>query len=347
MLDATITKQADLSLSHEQQDFVRAIRNFCERELPSDRLRELTDDFEDLHSDDLARQMAELGWYGVTVHEQYGGSGGTFLNAALFLEETARGRAPLGGYAVTLIVVGALNRFGTYEQRRDLLARVAQGGCLAIAMSEPDSGSDVASLKTRARRDGDEWVLSGAKMWCSYAHKARHILIVCRAATQGERHPDRLPDRRAERQAARGHLDAARPARRRRPHAHADPNARRQGDQRDPPGRRACAQRGAARRRGRRLDPADGRTEQRARHPRCLGARPGAARVRRRARLCEGAAPVRPPDRQLPGDPAQVRRHGHRPRPGAAAGALGGAPDGRGPGPDAAPGGVDGEARHD
>src|SRR3954454_600606 len=165
-------------LSHEQEDFARAIRDFCDRELSTDRLRELTNDFEDMHSDEVARQMAELGWYGLCIDEQYGGSGGTFFDAALFLEETARGRAPLGAYAVTLIVVGALNRFGTEEQKRDLLGRVAKGGTLAIAMSEPDSGSDVASLKTKARRDNGSWVLSGSKMWCSYAHKASHILIV-------------------------------------------------------------------------------------------------------------------------------------------------------------------------
>ncbi len=173
------------NLTHEQEDFVRAIRDFCAREITDERLRELTNGFEDMHSDEIARQMAELGWYGLCIDEQYGGSGGSFLDAALFLEETSRGRAPLGGYAVTLIVVGALNRFGSEEQKRDLLGRVTKGGTLAIAMSEPDSGSDVASLKCRARRDNGDWVLSGAKMWCSYAHKASHILIVCRSGEPG------------------------------------------------------------------------------------------------------------------------------------------------------------------
>src|SRR3954454_6082381 len=172
-------------LTHEQQDFVRAIRDFCAREITDERLRSLTNDFEDMHSDEIARQMADLGWYGLTIDEEYGGSGGTFLDATLFLEETSHGRAPLGGYAVTLIVVGALTRFGTEEQKRDLLGRVSKGGGLAIAMSEPDSGSDVASLKTRARREDGEWVLSGAKMWCSYAHKASHVLIVCRTGEPG------------------------------------------------------------------------------------------------------------------------------------------------------------------
>src|SRR3989440_3079902 len=172
----------DLGLTDEQQDFVRSVRDFCAKEFPPDRLAELTEDYEDMHSDDVARRMAELGWYGLTIGEEYGGSGGSFLDAALFLEETAYGRAPIGGYPVTLIVVGALNRFGTEEQKRELFGRVAEGGGLAIAMSEPDSGSDVASLKTAATRDTGSWVLNGSKMWCSYAHKASHILIVCRTA---------------------------------------------------------------------------------------------------------------------------------------------------------------------
>src|SRR3954468_18622180 len=172
-------------LTHEQQDFVRAIRDFCAREITDERLRSLTDDFEDMHSDEVAEQMADLGWYGLCIDEEYGGSGGSFLDATLFLEETARGQIPVGAYGVTLIVVGALNRFGTEEQKRDLLGRVTKGGTLAIAMSEPDSGSDVASLKCRARRDDGEWVLSGAKMWGSYAHKASHILIVCRSGEPG------------------------------------------------------------------------------------------------------------------------------------------------------------------
>jgi isovaleryl-CoA dehydrogenase len=177
-----------LDLTEEQQDFVRSVRDFCSKEFPSERLKEITGDYQDLHSDDVARQMADLGWYGLTIDESYGGSGGTFLDAALFLEEIAHGRAPIGGYGVTLIVVGALNRFGTEEQKTDLLGRVSKGGGLAIAMSEPESGSDVASLKTSAARDNGDWVLNGSKMWCSYAHKASHILIVCRTTKSDSPH---------------------------------------------------------------------------------------------------------------------------------------------------------------
>lgn len=188
MATAPAAIAADRGLTDEQRDFVAAVRDFCARELADGRLDELTDGGKDPHNHDVARQMAELGWYGLTIPEEHGGSGGSFLDATLFLEETARGQAPVGAYGVTLICVGALNRFGSDEQRRDLLGRVAAGGTLAIAMSEADAGSDVAALKCRARRDGDEWVLSGSKMWCSFAHKASHVLIVCRTQEGSERH---------------------------------------------------------------------------------------------------------------------------------------------------------------
>src|SRR5918999_6416544 len=173
MAIAPPTATADFGLTDEQRDFIAAIRDFAARErfeVPA----------EDHHSEEAAQRMAELGWWGLNIGEEYGGSEGSFLDATLFLEETTRGQVPIAAYGVTLIVVGALNRFGTEEQKHDLLGRVARGGSLAIAMSEPEAGSDVAALKTRARRDNGEWVLSGAKMWCSYAHKAKEILIVCR-----------------------------------------------------------------------------------------------------------------------------------------------------------------------
>jgi alkylation response protein AidB-like acyl-CoA dehydrogenase len=188
MATAAPTSPADHGLTDEQRDFVAAIRDFCAREVTPDKLAALTDDGKDPHNHDVAARMGELGWYGLTIPEQYGGSGGTFLDATLFLEEIARGQAPVGAYGVTLICVGALNRFGDEQQKQELLGRVAKGGTLAIAMSEADAGSDVAALKCRARLEGDEWVLDGSKMWCSFAHKANHVLIVCRTGEGSERH---------------------------------------------------------------------------------------------------------------------------------------------------------------
>jgi isovaleryl-CoA dehydrogenase len=188
MATAAPTSPADHGLTDEQRAFVAAIRDYCAREITPERLAALTDGGRDPHNHDVAAQLGELGWYGLTIDERYGGSGGSFFDATLFLEEIARGQVPVGAYGVTLICVGALNRFGSEQQKAELLGGVAKGGTLAIAMSEPDAGSDVAALKCKARRDGNEWVLSGSKMWCSFAHKASHTLIVCRTGEGSERH---------------------------------------------------------------------------------------------------------------------------------------------------------------
>ncbi|HEX6228647.1 MAG TPA: acyl-CoA dehydrogenase family protein [Solirubrobacterales bacterium] len=179
----------NFSLSDEQQDFVDAIRDFCARECGTrERREELTEGYSKSHSDSIYRQMAELGWLGVTIPEEHGGSGGTMLDACLFMEETSRGLAPIGGYATTLIVAGATQRFGSDEQKREILGGIAGGAVEAIAMTEPEAGSDVGALTTSAERVNGGFVLNGQKVFCSNAHIADHILIVCRTSKGSSKH---------------------------------------------------------------------------------------------------------------------------------------------------------------
>ena len=176
----------DFSLTDEQQHFVDAIRGFCERECGTQEQRdELTDGHETNHSSELYRKMADLGWLGVTIPEEYGGSGGKMLDACLFMEETSRGLAPIGGYSTTLIVSGATGRFGSDEQNRQILGGIAGGAVEAIAMTEPEAGSDVGSLTTKAERVDGGFVINGQKVFISNAHISDHVLIVCRT-TKGE-----------------------------------------------------------------------------------------------------------------------------------------------------------------
>src|SRR5256885_10444087 len=132
----------DFALSDEQQDFVAAVHDFCRRECGTAEQRErLTAGYTEAHSAELYKQMAELGWLGVTIPEQYGGSGGTMLDACLFMEETSRGLAPIGGYATTLIVAGATQRFGTDQQKEEILGGISSRSGEAIAMTETECGS--------------------------------------------------------------------------------------------------------------------------------------------------------------------------------------------------------------
>jgi len=176
----------NFSLTDEQNDFVAAIRDFCARECGTQEQREqLTDGYRLHHNDSIYKQMAELGWLGLTIPEQHGGSGGSMLDACLFMEETSRGLAPVGGYATTLIVAGATQRFGTEEQKNEILGGIASGSVEAIAMTEPEAGSDVGSLTASAAQVDGGFVLNGQKVFISNAHIADHILVVCRT-TKGE-----------------------------------------------------------------------------------------------------------------------------------------------------------------
>jgi alkylation response protein AidB-like acyl-CoA dehydrogenase len=179
----------DFSLTDEQQDFVDAIRDFCERECGTQDQRErLTEGYKLHHSDTLYKQMAELGWLGITIPEEHGGSGGSMLDACLFMEETSRGLAPIGGYATTLIVAGATQRFGSDEQKREILGGIAAGSVEAIAMTEPEAGSDVGALITSAEQVDGGFVLNGQKVFISNAHIADHVLIVCRTTKGDSKH---------------------------------------------------------------------------------------------------------------------------------------------------------------
>ncbi len=104
----------------------------------------------------------------------------------MFLEETSYGRIPISATAVTMIVAGAVERFGTEEQKTEYLGRIAAGAPLAIAMSEPGSGSDVASMRTKAVVEGDTIVVNGHKTWITCAREAEEILLIARS-TQGDR----------------------------------------------------------------------------------------------------------------------------------------------------------------
>jgi isovaleryl-CoA dehydrogenase len=176
----------DFSLSSEQEDFVAAIRDFCGRECGTPDQRErLTNGYTEHHNFEIYGRMAELGWLGVTIDEAYGGSGGGMLEACLFMEETSRGLAPIGAYATTLIVAGATERFGSEEQKAEILGGIARGSAEAIAMTEPEAGSDVGALSCRAERVDGGFVINGQKVFCSNAHLSDHVLVVCRT-TPGE-----------------------------------------------------------------------------------------------------------------------------------------------------------------
>jgi isovaleryl-CoA dehydrogenase len=178
-----------LELTDERRAFVESIRDFCRRECGTREQRErLTGGGEHAHSQELYERMAELGWLGVAVPEEYGGSGAGAVDMCLLLDELAFGRAPVAGIGTTFIVAGAYERFGTEEQRQEMLGGIVRGAVEAIAMSEPESGSDVGSMRCRIERRNGNFVVNGHKTWISNAHISEHILLIGRTSTGKSKH---------------------------------------------------------------------------------------------------------------------------------------------------------------
>lgn len=171
-----------VTLTEEQDALATAIAEFARREIPDRAARDrLTADGP--HSDEIYRKMADLGWLGIALPEAYGGADGSMTDLLVFLEETAYQQAPIGGFSTTIITAEAIKKFGSEQQKRDLLGGVVRGDVLSISMSEPEAGSDVGGLTCRATKTEDGWVVDGQKTWCSNAHIASHILLIARTSS--------------------------------------------------------------------------------------------------------------------------------------------------------------------
>jgi alkylation response protein AidB-like acyl-CoA dehydrogenase len=133
-------------------------------------------------------RIAELGWLGAAIPERYDGSGGGATELCLLCEEFSRGQIPMGFFPVTMMAAKPIERFGTEELKQELLTGLVAGRPMAIAMSEPDAGSDVGSLSCRAEPSDGGYVVNGQKTWITGAHAAAHIVVVVRTSRDPDKH---------------------------------------------------------------------------------------------------------------------------------------------------------------
>jgi acyl-CoA dehydrogenase len=155
------------SLFAEEHDLFREeFRKFIERDVRPNQEKWFEDG---IVSRDVWRSAGEAGFLCTWLEEEWGGPGGDFLHSTIVMEELSR--AYENGFAMTLhsdVVTPYIYHFGSEEQKRVWLPRCASGESItAIAMSEPDAGSDLAAMRTRAEREGDEYVLNGSKIFIS------------------------------------------------------------------------------------------------------------------------------------------------------------------------------------
>jgi alkylation response protein AidB-like acyl-CoA dehydrogenase len=177
----------DLSLSEEHEALRRLAAAFTDREIAPfatawDRAEQV--------DQKLVPKLGDLGFLGLTIPEEYGGSGGDHFGYVLVLEELGRGDSAVRGIvSVSLGLVGkSIHTWGSEEQKRHWLPKLCSGRSLAcFALTEPDNGSDAANLRTKAVREGDEWVLSGSKMFITNGTWAEVALVFARTGEPGHR----------------------------------------------------------------------------------------------------------------------------------------------------------------
>jgi acyl-CoA dehydrogenase len=178
-----------MELSAEQHQFAETIRTFCAQELRTLAQRDAVTAGGTLsNSPQVLAKLAELGWLGVSLPEEYGGGGAGFVDECVFLEETSRGLAPITGYSTGLTAAQTYLKWGSELQKKTIVSNLAAGRLEAISLSEPGAGSDLGGVKVKSVRDGDEYVINGQKTWCSAAHVAEHLLVLTREDNSGTKH---------------------------------------------------------------------------------------------------------------------------------------------------------------
>lgn len=179
-----------MRLDAERLEFAAAIADFAVRECGTQaQLDELTENETRAHSPEILTKLSGLGWLGVSLPEEYGGGGAGFVDECVFIEEAHRGLLPgLLAYTTGLTAAQTYLKWGNEEQKKLICSNLVGGRTEAIALSEPGTGSDLGAVRTRAVRDGDDYVIDGQKTWISVAHIAEHMLVLAREDTSGPKH---------------------------------------------------------------------------------------------------------------------------------------------------------------
>jgi len=177
----------DYTLTDEQEQIRQLARDFAQSEI---RPKAAEWDAKEQYHGEVIPAMGELGFFGMLLPEEYGGLDLDMLTYLIAVEQIAWGDASV---AITMSVHSSLPtqmilKFGTDEQKQKWLPQMASGECIgAFALSEADSGSDAASLKARAVRDGDDWVLNGEKMWVTNGGTGGVTIAMVRTDEPGDR----------------------------------------------------------------------------------------------------------------------------------------------------------------
>jgi alkylation response protein AidB-like acyl-CoA dehydrogenase len=180
----------DFRLSPEQEKFRQEIRDFLEGEIEQGLWEPSCDAWIMGHDPEFTKRVAQKGWIGLTWPKEYGGQGCSFVDRLILTEEMLRYGSPAAcHWFADRQIGGAIVHYGTDQQKNELLPMILRGEAyVGLGMSEPDAGSDLASLKTKATEDGDSYVIDGQKTWTSGGSHMNWIYLVARTDPDAPKH---------------------------------------------------------------------------------------------------------------------------------------------------------------
>jgi alkylation response protein AidB-like acyl-CoA dehydrogenase len=180
----------DFDFSEEQAKFRQEVRDFLEGEIREGLWQPMCDAWIMGHNPGFSKRVAQKGWIGLTWPKEHGGQGRSYIDRLILTEEMLRYGAPAAcHWFADRQIGGAIVHYGTEEQKKELLPMILKGEAyVGLGMSEPDAGSDLASLKTRAASDGDYYVINGQKVWTSGGSHMNWIYLVARTDPDAPKH---------------------------------------------------------------------------------------------------------------------------------------------------------------
>jgi len=169
----------DFTFSEEQNLLRQSVIDFAKKECPPEYIREIDERKE--FPQELRKKMADMGWFGTCVPEEFGGSARTIMDIAIILEEQGRAGIGCDFIPTAIFAVDAIRLHGNEEQKNFFLPKIAAGELIfAISFTEPNAGSDFASLTTSAEQKDDHFVINGHKMWTSILNVADYVMVAAR-----------------------------------------------------------------------------------------------------------------------------------------------------------------------
>ena len=179
----------DLRFSSEDEQYRQKLRTWLEDNRPQD-VPPKDQDAEFAYRRAWQRRLYDGGWVGINWPKEYGGQGATLIQQAIYAQEMTRARAPQPANGLGISIVGpTLIHHGTEEQKKRFIPKILNADEIwCQGFSEPNSGSDLASLQTKAVLDGDDFVVNGQKIWTSLGQYADWCILLVRTDTNAPKH---------------------------------------------------------------------------------------------------------------------------------------------------------------